>query len=252
MIVVKSSDPSFRTIRENMAVSTRCFFDFYTMYELYMRAGGFREAGYKHYSVIINQKIWERITSKYEEVVDSFYDELYHALVDAIKQELRHFPSECTSYHDESAGNYISTWKMVCIKGNTTIDQLKNVSKNLEKHPEIAVKVFTIPEWDPEFGGRKWAKASQMLVESKKIKTRHEKVLWCDRVLDLYHNSGHLLNKTDFASLSIKCVVLPSSGRLVKPLTLRAKACSILHFISYCSPSVRNLVLPRRHLLDTV
>lgn len=218
------------------------FFDFYAMYELYMRVGGFREEGYSNYPVFINEDIFQRIKYKYEETVENFYTQIYNALCISISSELVHFPSRCRK--GEAA------WGEIIKKTGLTEDQLVEARDNPEDNPEAAFLLFHIPKWSVAYGGKKWASAAKLLVEAKKLKTIHQKVGWCDRVLDLYHNSGHLLNKTDFASLSVKSISL--SGKGIQPLTLRAKSRSVLQFLPYCSPSVRNLILPRKHLLDTV
>lgn len=223
------------------------FFDFYSMYELYMRAGGFREEGYKDYAVFINEDIWERIVSKYETTVDEFYDLVYKALVYSVESELRHFPKQCIRCRMDSTKDF---YKDFCQKAGIEEEMINKTKRNVEAYPEIAVKIYSIPKWDSCYGGKRWAAGAQMLVESKKVKTRHQKVFWCDRVLDLYHNSGHLLNKTDFQFLSEYCIT-PPKGKMRTPLDVRAKSKSVLNFLPYVSTSVAKLVIPRKNLLDS-
>ena len=42
------------------------FFDFYTIYELYMKVGGLREVGYDNYPVYINERAYEKIKNKFK------------------------------------------------------------------------------------------------------------------------------------------------------------------------------------------
>jgi len=40
-----------------------------------------------------------------------------------------------------------------------------------------------------------------MLLKAESIKTIVEKIYWIDEVLDLQHNTGFILNKTEFMAL---------------------------------------------------
>jgi hypothetical protein len=221
------------------------FFDFYAMYELYLRVGGFREEGYPGYDVFGNEPIFRRIKEKYEEVVDDFYKQILEALELSVAGEIDHFPKrcpECIAPHEPRF------YDRLCKKAGITRKQIHDCKDDVVTYAEVVYALFSVPKWSAQYGGKKWAEAAKLLIESKTIKTRHEKVAWCDRVLDLQHNTGHLLNKTDFLPLSRD--YLPGSGRY-KALNFRAKARSVMNFVPYLSPSVRNLVIPRARLLDT-
>lgn len=220
------------------------FFDFYAMYELYMRVGGFREEGYPGYDVFVNEPIYRRIVDKYEQVVDDFYKEIFEALELSVAGEIDHFPQRCPEC---KAPNEPQFYDKLCRKAGITRKQIQDCKDDVVTYAEVVYALFSVPKWSAQYGGKKWAKAAMLLIESKSLKTRHDKVMWCDRVLDLHHNTGHLLNKTDFAPLSTD--YLPGSGRY-KALNFRAKARSVMQFVPYLSPSVRNLVIPRARLLD--
>lgn len=222
------------------------FFDFYTMYELYLRAGGFREEGYAAYPVFVNERIWNKIVDKYEETVDQFYSMVYEALVTAVGREMRHFPHHCNDY---VTGQEQKFYKNLRTKGKITQDEIREAQDDVEKYADVAVKLFSIPQWACSYGGRKWAAAAQMLADSKKLKTRHQKVFWCDKVMDLHHNTGHLLNKTYFRCLSDACIPT-KNGKYCNPLNFRAKANSVVKFVPYVSSSVRRLTIPRKRLLE--
>lgn len=220
------------------------FFDFYAMYELYLRVGGFREEGYPGYPVFVNERVYRKIVEKYEEVVDTFYAAVYDALVLSIAGEIEHFPSRCVGCCAPNEPKFYANIKKKSGVTPAMIDKAKN---DVEAYPEVVYVLFSVPPWQCSYGGKRWAEAAKLLVDSKKIKTRHEKVGWCDQVLDLHHNTGHLLNKTDFAALSRD--YLPRTRK--KALNFRAKAKSVLEYVPYLSPSVRRLVIPQARKLDT-
>jgi hypothetical protein len=51
------------------------------------------------------------------------------------------------------------------------------------------------------FWRSKWKDAASMLLKAESIKTIVEKIYWIDEVLDLQHNTGFILNKTEFMAL---------------------------------------------------
>ena len=58
--------------------------------------------------------------------------------------------------------------------------------------------------WGGDYGGPSWAKATRVLIQAKKDLEKFDLVQWTlriDRIFDLHHNSGFILNKTDFSSL---------------------------------------------------
>ena len=115
--------------------------------------------------------------------------------------------------------------------------------------------MFSKPGWDSAYGGAKWAQATQAIKDSFKLKTVHDKVQWIDKVLDLYHNNGHLLNKTHFRSLSMANSAFyasPKGGMMLSPLEFRAKAKCITVYLPFCSSDVKRLVIARKTLFPIV
>lgn len=70
--------------------------------------------------------------------------------------------------------------------------------------------------WDDSYGGKAWLKACEAL---EKLNSSIDKYnindicLWTDHILDLEHNSGNLLNKTEFSFLSEKYYLYPNNHR---------------------------------------
>jgi len=214
------------------------FFDFYSIVELYLRCGGFRESGYSQYNVFINFRAEEMIREAYEELVDDFYDEIHAALATSIKSELSHYPTQCES---------CSCDRRNLEKNNITKDIIKLAKKFPEKNLRIVHRIFSLHGWyGSSYGGKKWAKGVKLLIESHNIKSRQDKIYWIDCVLDLYHNCGHMINKTKYKVLSQRSFDMPRSST---PLNFRAKAKSILEFLPLNSDRVKRLIIPRKNIL---
>jgi hypothetical protein len=96
--------------------------------------------------------------------------------------------------------------------------------------------------WNSGYGGHLWGRATQFLYEIPK--NEKQKVLWVDRVLDLYHNNGPLLDKTNFG------VLFESHDDLDDqcPLDFRASA-SLTKLSEHCSRKVRNIFIANRRAL---
>ena len=93
---VKSKEPFDRLINDEKLMDKYIsqFFDFYSIYELYMRVGGLQELGY-NCPVIIRDKQFYLIKEKFTQVVDKFFIDIFKALNESIASELRHFPRRC-------------------------------------------------------------------------------------------------------------------------------------------------------------
>jgi hypothetical protein len=218
------------------------FFDFYSIVDLYLKCGGFRDIGYITYAVFVPHRIETRIREAYENIVNDFYEEIYDALVISIKSELRHYPG-CT--FEEKAYELETEYGL-------DENRIKKVKSNPGEYSGKAHILFTIPIWKPEFGGHVWARGTKLLIESGTVKTIQEKVYWIDQVLDLYHNNGHMINKSKFKCLSrenIKIYNDYGNDYFTTPLYLRANAKNILDFLPYNSHEIKRLVIPRKNIL---
>jgi len=222
------------------------FFDFYSINELYLRCGGFRDIGYKEYSVFVSARAEEKIKAAYEEIVNGFYAKVYAALVKSVTSELKHFNSNAYSPVGYSFGAY-GLYKFYKEKYGLTDEAITLARKLPDVYPEIAHLLFDGVKWSSDYGGKKWAKGTQALIDSKDIKTTEDKLFWTDQVLDLYHNNGHMLNKTMFKALSDKAVNIDGHNRT--PLSFRAGVRSITRFIPFNSPRVAKLVIPQKNKL---
>lgn len=248
---VKSKEPFDRLINDEKLMDKYIsqFFDFYSIYELYMRVGGLQELGY-NCPVIIRDKQFYLIKEKFTQVVDKFFIDIFKALNESIASELRHFPRRCDGIGSVkySTGNIYKDFYSVTGYKKERILQVK---KDPSRDPFLVWNLFYHPIWEVNYGGEKWTTAANLLQDFKKAKNYHSKVHWCDQVLHLQHNTGHVLNKTNYLALSIRNIPKDEYD-YETALDLRARAHSILEFMPYVSIGVKKLVMPHARLLNGV
>jgi len=216
------------------------FFDFYSLSLLRYFAGP-ETLNYSNKA--------RRVQDQYERIVDEFYLSVRHALEYSVFREFRHF-----TYYTECAGDNLNN-RLKELSDNVssiffieyTPDAfVKRVKSKLEldmRSSLIDIKSsFDDYLWDCDYGGKLWGKAAAFLIENPR--THKAKELWVDRVLDLQHNTGHILNKTEFFQLSLRNQFAnPSGGRGRRTaLNYRRYAKTISELAHYSSPSVKKLV----------
>jgi hypothetical protein len=184
---------------------TKCvsrFFDFYVLSLLNYFAG---PNSLNHHNKA------RRIEETYEMIVDEMYGEIRRALEYSVLREFRHF-SDQAELNDDADTLEINNYKLMKETSRRCYGWFENdqLSNHLEGKPnklELNDSLFrTIYSgymdysWDDAYGGKLWGEATSFLWQHPK--TTKDKELWVDRVLDLHHNNGHLLNKTKFNCLS--------------------------------------------------
>lgn len=180
------------------------FFDFYTLSLLNYYAG--------EGSLNFQNRSW-RINEEYEKSVNSFYKLVRACLHYSCIREYRHFFEHffANDYHLLDDKNY-SRLK----RNSKDISESFEITPSKEERGKVMRRVFHLADindmvdafrmeggqWEELYGGELWAKAAEFLLE--KPKSIKAKELWVDRVLDLHHNCGHILNKTELFSLSFR------------------------------------------------
>lgn len=247
-VKVKSKEPFNELIDDEKLMDKYIsqFFDFYTIYELYMRVGGLKELGY-NCSVIIRDKPFNLIKEKFTQVVDKFFIDIFKALNESIAKELRHFPRRCNGIGlcKYSTGNIYEDFYSVTGYKKERVLQVK---KDPSRDSFLVWNLFYYPIWEVNYGGEAWTKTANLLQSFKKVKDYHSKVHWCDQVLHLQHNTGHVLDKTRYLALSMKNIPKDDFD-YETALDLRARSRSILEFMPYVSIEVKKLVMPHARLL---
>ena len=103
-------------------------------------------------------------------------------------------------------------------------------------------------EWEEGYGGKKWQMAAKLLCEITDPK--FNKILWLDRVIDLSHNNGKLMNKSFLYILfKRKQIGHRSSYHRKNCLNYRYQAESLSKLLTYCSTSVKMFIEANNKLI---
>ncbi len=183
-----------------------------------------------------------------ELVTDEFYNEIYQALFYSCIRESRHFPSEmdyeCTMFDDKKYFYFASDIRSLVKTEENYKRQYIPFCEVLAKYGVTIYDIHTMFSsglWHSDYGGKLWADACFMLLQLPK--THRDKVIWIDRVLDLYHNNGPLLDKTEFSILfSDDWECIGNDGNYYSALDFRAKA-SLKELKDQCSSKVKNIIV---------
>lgn len=242
----------FQMATRNKSDQTLCeFFDFYALNLLDYFAGS---------RTLNHAARAERITNKYEELTEKIYRKMHRALLYSVVREFRHLCEE-TYNNDEDANpiidreTYQMYWRISkhvkdCYDsrkgGQAFLDFLNGEVEHLPIQPRLEDLLFCYNnvEWCDKYGGKNWGKATALLLNIPK--TLSQKQVWIDRVLDLQHNTGHILNKTDFYILSAakQCHRADQSVRKKRsPLNYRRYANTMSDLLRYSSHKVRKLAI---------
>jgi len=112
---------------------------------------------------------------------------------------------------------------------------------SLAKRPLSTIsEAFHIKAWSSDYGGKRWGTATDFLIKLKESKSLKDDIFLLDRIFDLQHNTGHILNKTTFRCLSKSRRFRNAKNRPVQPLNFRFKA-TIKDMADKASAYVRGL-----------
>jgi hypothetical protein len=161
----------------------------------------------------------ERIREAFESVVEDMYGQVRKVLGRSVSGEYRHTAS-CEIYYGENP-------------------HTQKVCKELDF--VAMAKVFLEEDnWYDEYGGPLWAKAAEMMMENPR--SVKDKMFWIDRVFDMQHNTGHILNKSRFKVLEQEWNITDMEEH-TSALDSRA-AGKLLDWELLVSRKVRNLLIP--------
>ena len=202
------------------------FFDFYVLNEVWFKTVGMEDCGYATTKILPFKK--ERVIREtFEEKVTLLKEEVVRALEYSVRREIEHWwhhAGNC-QYNDRTkriryeALNKRYGFRWGCDFTRTSLETVK--------------EMFLTRCWAIQYGGKKWATATDFLIKLKASKTLKDDVYLIDRIFDLQHNTGHLLNKTNFRVLS-RPRSFSHRRSLCTPLTFRFKA-SVDELAKYCS-----------------
>lgn len=172
---------------------TKLFYSFYAINEIWFKTVGKSEYGYPLDKILPHSKE-KIINQKFEEYVNLFSDILEEALEYSVRREILHFKTFGVGTRDDW-GFDIKTKEFY---------QTCRKRYGLVKTWDLSMiyNAFNLPWADDSYGGRLWAVATAWLIRLKKCVKLIDKVFIIDRILDLQHNNGFILNKTNFVVLN--------------------------------------------------
>lgn len=218
------------------------FFDFYILEALSNFCG---ENSLNHQAKI------DRIEKLTDETVERFYKKIVAALKYSVGRELRHVIG-CSGVSSKKRAAALSdeeALEMNSLYNRFSYLSTENVIEFYDKQcPKRVYFLFQCRVWDATYGGKKWAKAAKLLINLPK--NRKEKLLFIDYALDLFHNSGHLLNKTEFKVLSDR-KTYKQRGRWKNALNYRKNA-TLEELARHSSTKVRNLYIANKLQLGNI
>ena len=187
----------------NWNKTIRLFLDFYVTNELYFRTCGAKDYGYFETKIIPYNKE-KRIREIYENSVREMKERIIECLERSVKGEIRHLgkfgPSgPCyAAVHSTERRGWTPKKNYVII--DNWIKQYGNV-KSLWPL-DIIKRAFELKYWCRHYGGKRWAQGTELLIKLKQSNNIKDDFYLIDRILDLQHNTGFILNKTYFKYLS--------------------------------------------------
>lgn len=225
----------------------------------------------------------ERITASYEAKVEEIYQAVRRELEYAVAREFRHFynyayykhkynrevPSDIqdiqlrkslkkacdVSESLDSQMTYLldETYILMCSDNKpepARASMRQEYSKFFNSYKDdipdlwfLVLQAFEYDDWVKGYGGELWAEATRLVLDTPK--TIAKKELWVDRVFDLHHNNGHLLNKTGFKYISKRNQFRrrgQTSHYARTALNFRRYAKTISELAEFSSGSVKKLV----------
>lgn len=164
------------------------FFDFYVMYEIYYRTIGIMKYSDRlgENGLILPYKKEAAITSVFEETVGRMKEVVRKELRFSVYREARHIPAYIGSKGMQEYYDYVVN----------TANRRYGSSGNCEKLTLEELEKFYSFKWsENNYGGKRWMRATTALIELEKSNDSMTDVFWIDRVFDLEHNTGHILDK---------------------------------------------------------
>lgn len=207
------------TFKDKCLQVRHLFWEFYALNHLWFRLGNGAETyGYQPIK-IVNENLRNKINFRFEEVTDKFYALIKDALERSIRSEMKYiFGAKYDTFYDAISSNPLEETDYYDMQEECKAAS-KDLTKFVRKHkPEMdrgcparyapiswAQIGFRWKGWNESYCGESWANGCEVYLETDKISHLTEKISWIDRALDLYHNNGFLLNKTEFSALEEFC-----------------------------------------------
>lgn len=229
----------------------KTFFDFYVITALDVFCGE---------STLNHANKARRISETSIKIVDELYEMVLKALQYSVLREFRHLNSK--GFRGRSTRlKKISRSINVLFKANKNgfFEEYDDLPEKYRFQFKFLQQAYELPlqwtfeeiadsfkagSWDHQYGGARWAKAAKMLLMLPK--DHNQKVIWVDRVLDLYHNNGHLLNKSMVSILSKPRTIGVIPRKRKSALNYRKDAQTLSELAFFGSTKVKNLLIANK------
>ena len=237
------------------------FFDFYVLNEVWFRTQGAVHYGYPLTKVLPARKE-QAIDETFRQKVAVLKEQVIAALEASVRREIRHWSDEVRTWvggeqdDDEGYG-----YQCDVIAGTSFYDRANKrfglkryaAGSTLAKLPLTTIReLYFVKCWCSSYGGPKWGQATDLLIKLKEAKTFKDEIFLLDRIFDLQHNTGFVLNKTNFAILDDRSYTRrrAKNGRsyAVKPLNFRFLA-RVDEMVEFCSYYVKGLYFANKNYL---
>jgi hypothetical protein len=213
--------------------------DFYTLNYLWFWCGAGQEAyGYKvtDEAVKIPGGIRNRIDLEFKACAYGLAYDMADAMDRSVRGELRHAMHPESPLGEELGSGYAmkdesyEAWTK-CFNTETEADEFNPFTYDMRK----ASTLFRHRGWCEDFGGEPWAKAADALINLTDLLRADttalpKLVVQLDQILDMQHNTGVLLSKTEFCGVTQEF------------LTRRAQCKDVGKLVPLCSDNVQKLV----------
>lgn len=215
------------------------FFDFYILNEIWFKTIGMTEYNYQLNKILPYNK--ERIIDcTFKNILNELKNRIILALDKSVRGEIGHMRVHgpwvsCNpknkkhfvwyrknKYYYKLYGYYAPLWSLEAIQES-----------------------FNRKGWTKWYGGKKWALATQYLIDLKNSKDIKNDIYIIDRIFDLQHNTGFILNKTEFKCLSKYNKII---NKRIFPLNLRFNS-TIEEMVKYGSDKVYKIFMANKNYL---
>lgn len=230
---------------KNLNEMVNLFFDFYVMVEIYNKTVGTRNTtnDYGRIKILPSRKE-DIITDAYHTAISNIKKVTIRELDYSVYREGRHIPvyAGCNK-------QFRDVYDQICER-----NQKYKKSENARDLSLDELEEMFLQNWsDKYYGGEKWAMAVKHLKDLINSKTPDNDVYFIDRIMDLQHNTGFILNKGAYRFLKDFKFRLPNpsgTGKVLKnSLDFRFYA-KLEDMIPLCSPSVRKIYFANKNYLN--
>lgn len=222
----------------------KLFFDFYVINEIWFKTIGLEQFGYALTKIIPYNKE-KKIDEVFNLRISEMKERVIHCLETSVRGEIKHFNTEGPL----GRHFYVNLNDKYLIYAKNLI---KKYGKNKSKWPlDKIYEGFYLKGWNSDFGGKRWAKGTKFLIKLKDSKNIKDDIFLIDRIFDLYHNTGFMLNKTYFKYLDYlfhEDIKKKYKIRQSNPLNFRFKA-KIDQMVNFCSTEVYKIYMANKNYL---